>query len=189
MLAFFKHDEHAVISFRRADAVDAGDGSDDDDVAALEERTRGAHAQLVELVVDGGFLVDINVGGRNVGFRLIKIVVADEIFDGVLREKRFELVIKLRGESFVVRKHERGPVESFDQLGYCKCFAGARYAEEHLMLFAAFNAARKLFNGRGLITTWLIVAAQLEVHGRGLPARISATAETFIILLEAIRSI
>ena len=88
-----------------------------------------------------------------------------------------------------MRKNECGPIEGFDQLGYRKCFAGAGYAEEHLVLLAAFNAARKLFDGRGLVTAWLIVAAQLEVHGRGLPARISATAETFIILLEANRSI
>src|SRR5580658_70996 len=44
-----------------------------------------------------------------------------------------------------------------------------------------------MFDGRGLIAAWLIIAAQLEVHGMGLPARISGTAETFIILLDANR--
>ncbi len=57
--AFFEHDEHAVIGFGRADAVDAGDGGDDDDVATLEERASGAHAELVELIVDGGFFFDV----------------------------------------------------------------------------------------------------------------------------------
>jgi hypothetical protein len=42
-----------------------------------------------------------------------------------------------------------------------------------------------LVDGRGLVTAWLIVAAQLEVHGRGLPAQIPATAETLIILDDA----
>ncbi len=187
MLAFFKGDEHAVIRFRRADAVDAGDGGDDDDVAAFEEGARGAHPEFVELVVDGGFLVDVNVGGGNVSFGLVKIVIADEIFDGVFGEERFELVVELRGECFVVREDESGPVAGFDQLGHRKCFAGTGDAEQYLVLVAGFDAARELFDSRGLIATGLIIAAQLEVHGRGLPARISRTAETFIILLDANR--
>src|SRR5579872_1511372 len=108
VLAFFERDEHAVIGFGRTDAIDAGDGGDDDDVAALEEGARGAHAELIEFVVDGGFFVDVNVGGRDVGFGLIEIVVANEIFHGVFREERFELVIKLRGERFVVSEDESG---------------------------------------------------------------------------------
>ena len=34
---FFEHQHHAVIGFGRADAIDARDGGDDDDVAALEK--------------------------------------------------------------------------------------------------------------------------------------------------------
>ena len=37
LLAFFEEEEHAVVGFGRAEAVDAGDGGDDDDVAAFEE--------------------------------------------------------------------------------------------------------------------------------------------------------
>src|SRR5215469_10804284 len=103
LVAFFQHDQHAVIRFRRSEAVNAGDGGNNDDVAALEKRPGGAHAQFVEFVVDGGFFVDVQVGGRDVGFGLVVIVVADEIFDGVFRKERFELVVKLRGESLVVR--------------------------------------------------------------------------------------
>src|SRR5580658_10119 len=44
-----------------------------------------------------------------------------------------------------------------------------------------------MFDGRRLITARLVIATQLEVHGKGLPARISGTAETFIILLDANR--
>ena len=86
-LALFEHEHHAEIGFGRADAVDAGNGCDDDDVAALEERARGAHAQLVELVVDGGFLFDEGVARGDVGLGLVVVVVADEILDGILREE------------------------------------------------------------------------------------------------------
>src|SRR4029077_7528318 len=66
VLTFFEHHEHAVIRLRRAEAVDARDRGHDDDVAALEERASGAHAQLVQLVVDGGFFFDVDVCGGNV---------------------------------------------------------------------------------------------------------------------------
>ncbi len=77
------------------------------DVAALEKRTRRAHAQLVQLVVDRGFFFDVRVRGGNVRFRLVEIVVADEIFDRVLREKTFEFAVELRRERLVVRQHQR----------------------------------------------------------------------------------
>src|SRR6266851_7984576 len=168
VLAFFEHHEHAVIGFRRPEAVDAGHGGDDDDVAAFEERAGGAHAQLVELVVDGGFFFDVDVGGGNVGFGLVKIVVADEIFDGVLGKKAFEFVIKLGGQGFVVGEDERRAIHGFDDLGHREGLAGASDAEENLMLFAGIYAAHELVNGRGLVAARLVGAAQLELHERSL---------------------
>jgi len=35
--------------------------SDDDDVLASKRERSGAHAELVEFVVDGGFFFDVNV--------------------------------------------------------------------------------------------------------------------------------
>ena len=110
-LALLEHEQHAVIGLGRAEAVNAGDGGDDDDVAALEERARGAHAQLVELVVDRGFLFDVGVARGHVGFRLVVIVIADEIFDGVLREEGLEFVVELRGERLIVREDDRGAID------------------------------------------------------------------------------
>src|SRR6516162_9218941 len=40
LVAFFEHDQHAIVSLRRTEAVDARDRGDNDDVTALEERTR-----------------------------------------------------------------------------------------------------------------------------------------------------
>src|ERR1700733_4396997 len=91
-LAFFDQLHHAVIRFGGAESVNAGDGSDHDNVAAFEERARGAHAQLVELIVDGGFFFDVGVTGRNVSFGLVIIVIADEIFDGIVGKKRAKFV-------------------------------------------------------------------------------------------------
>ena len=122
--------------------------SDDDDVGAFEQRARRAHAQLVELVVDGGFFVDVDVGGGDVGFGLVKIVVADEIFDGVFGEKTLELVVELRRERFVVRQNQGGAIGGFDELGHREGFAGAGDAEQDLMFVAGFA-------GRGRAGRWL----------------------------------
>ena len=47
LLATLEEEEHAVVGFGAAEAVDATDGADDDGVAALEERARGGEAELV----------------------------------------------------------------------------------------------------------------------------------------------
>ena len=38
---FYEEEEHAVVCFGRAEAVDAGDGGDDDGVASFEEGAGG----------------------------------------------------------------------------------------------------------------------------------------------------
>jgi hypothetical protein len=110
LLAFFEQQQHAVVGFGRAEAVDAGDGADDDAVAAFEEGARGGEAELVELVVDGGFFFDVEVAGGDVGLGLVVVVVGDEVLDCVVGEELLELVIELRGERLVVREDERGAV-------------------------------------------------------------------------------
>ena len=165
-LALFEHEHHAVVRFGRADAVDAGDGGDDDDVAALEERARGAHAELVELVVDGGFLFDEGVARRNVGLGLVVVVVADEIFDGVLREEGFEFVVELRGERLVVREDDGGAIELLDHLRHREGLARAGDAEEDLVAVAVGCAADELRDGFGLVAAGFVVAGKLEFHVR-----------------------
>ena len=110
-LAFFEEQEHAVVGFGRAEAVDAGDGGDDDAVAAFEEGARGGEAELVEFLVDGGFLLDVEVAGGDVGFGLVVVVVGDEVLDGVVGEEGFELVVELGGEGLVVREDESGALD------------------------------------------------------------------------------
>ena len=51
-LAQFQGEGHRGVGFHRADAVDAGDGGDDDDVVALQQRARGRMAHAVDLLVD-----------------------------------------------------------------------------------------------------------------------------------------
>ena len=46
-LALFEEEEHAVVGFGGTQAVDAGDGTDDDGVAAFEEAAGGGEAEFI----------------------------------------------------------------------------------------------------------------------------------------------
>ena len=81
-------EEHPVVGLGRAEAVDAGDGRHDQDVAALEEAPGGGEAQPVDLLVDRGLLLDVGVRLRDVGLGLVVVVVGDEVLDGVARGRR-----------------------------------------------------------------------------------------------------
>ena len=91
-----------LVLLRRAEAVDAGHRGDDDDVPALEHGLGGGVPQAVDLIVDGGVLLDVGVGLRDVGFRLVVVVVGDEILHRVVREELAELRAELRRQRLVV---------------------------------------------------------------------------------------
>ena len=81
-------EQHPVVGLGRAEAVDAGDGRHDQDVAALEEAPGRGEAQPVDLLVDRGLLLDVGVRLRHVGLGLVVVVVGDEVLDGVARGRR-----------------------------------------------------------------------------------------------------
>ena len=147
LLALFEHQQHAVIGFGRAEAVDATHARDNDAVPAFEKRTGSGEAELVQLVVDGGFFFDVDIAGGHVGFRLIIVVITDEILDGIAREERLELVIKLRRQGLVVGQDERRTAGLFDQLGHGVGFAGAGDAEQQSDVF-------RRPAGRGRVDRW-----------------------------------
>ena len=122
---------HALVGLGRPDAVDAGDGGDHHDVAPLEERGGGGVPHAVDLVVDQRVLLDIGVRLRDVRFRLVVVVVGDEILHGVAGEERLELAVQLGGQRLVGRDHEGGPAQPGDHVGQREGLAAPRDAEEH----------------------------------------------------------
>jgi hypothetical protein len=59
----------------------------------------------------------------HVGFRLIVIVIGDEVLHCVLREEVPELAIELGGQGFVVGNDQGGKIEIFDDPGHGECLA------------------------------------------------------------------
>ncbi len=93
---------------------------------------------------------------RDIGLGLVIIVVRDEVLDRVIGKKLAELRAQLRGERFIVRKHERRTVEPLDNACHREGLARARDAEEHLFVKAVFYPAHKRFYRLGLIARWRI---------------------------------
>ena len=109
-------DGRAVVD-RRAEAVDARHGGDDDHVAPLEERVGRGVAEPVDLVVARRVLLDVRVAPRQVRLGLVVVEVADEVLDRVVREELAELGVELRGERLVVGEDQGRPVDLLDDLG------------------------------------------------------------------------
>ena len=175
LLAFFEHHQHAVVGFRRADAVDAAYAGDDDAIAALEQRAGGGETQFIEFFVDGGFFFDVDVAGGNVGFGLIVIVVADEVLDGVRREIAFEFLIQLRGQRLVVRQHQGRAIGGLDHFGHGEGLARAGDSKQNLVLVTVAQAAQERFNSSGLVASRLIVDPEPEGHPSIIKERANAT--------------
>ena len=147
------------------------------DVAALEERSRGREPHAIDLVVDRRFLLDVRVARRNVGFRLVVVVVADEVLDRVLRKEAAEFLEELRGQGLVVRHHQRRPVHARDGLGHRVGLARPGHAEQHLMLVAAVQSFDQLRHGAHLVATELEVGDEVEAIVKGRHSGAGAIAD------------
>jgi hypothetical protein len=100
-VALLQLEGHGGIGLDVANAIDAGDGGDDHHVVTLEKGPRGRVAHAVDLLVDGGFLLDIGVAAGHIGLRRVVVVVGDEIFDRVVGEEVLHLAVELGGEGLV----------------------------------------------------------------------------------------
>ena len=73
--------------------------------------------QFLNLVVNGQILLNICVCGRNVGLRLVVIVVGDKIFHCIFREKLLELAVELGRERLVVAQYQGWAVQLIEHVG------------------------------------------------------------------------
>ena len=61
----------------------------------------------VNLIIDRRILLDKSIAGRNVRFRLVVVVITDEIFHSVLGEKLLHFLRQLRSEALVWSEYQR----------------------------------------------------------------------------------
>ena len=139
-LAALDRKRHRRIGLDRADTVDARYRGDDDDVVAFQERARRRVPHAVDLLVDRGILLDIGVGARDIGFRLVVIVIADEIFDGVVGKETPELAVELCRQRLVGREDQGRALRLLDHLRHREGLARTGHAEQHLGAVVAAHA-------------------------------------------------
>ena len=160
--AYLQDQGHPGVGLRRAQAVDAGDAGHDDHVPPLEKRRGGRVAQAVDLLVDGGVLLDVGIGFGDVGLGLVVVVVGDEVVDGVVGEELLEFVVELGGEGFIVGDHKRGLLHVLYHVSNRERLSGSRGPEEGLVPEAPEHAFGELRDGPGLVAPGLEVRHQLE---------------------------
>lgn len=95
-----------------AHGVDAADRRDDNHVPPLPKRCRRAVAEAVDFLVDGGVLLDVGVRRCDIRFRLIVIIIGNEIFHRTVGEERPELRAELRRQRLLC---------AITSVGRCTC--------------------------------------------------------------------
>src|SRR4029077_7808581 len=144
-----------AIAPRISKSVDGGDCCHDDYVVALHETGCRAQPQPVDILVDRRILLDVRIGRRDVRFRLVIVVVRDEVLDRIVREKALQLTVQLRRESLVVGEHERRTSEISDDVRDRHRLSGSGHAEQGLEPVAPVESLRQLRNRSWLVTRGL----------------------------------
>ena len=55
----------------------------------------------INLFINRCLFFNIGIGSRNIGFRLIVVIIGDEIFDRIVWKEGFHLAIKLRRQGLI----------------------------------------------------------------------------------------
>jgi len=142
---------HAAIFPGRTEAIDTGYTGHDYYVLPLQEGTGGGMAHAVYGVVYRGVFGDISIGLRYIGFRLIIVVVADEVFYGIFGKKLFEFIEELGGQGLVGGYNKRWPFRPGNDVGHGKGLAGTGNTEEYLVFIAFLQGMGEGFNGLRLV--------------------------------------
>ena len=160
--AFLHINHHPLIDLGRPQAVNAGDGGYDDDVAPLEKGVSGGVPQLVYVIVDQGVFFDIGIGMGNVGFRLIVVIIADEVFHRIPGKKIAEFGIQLSRQGLVVSDDQGRYLDVRYDICHGEGLAGTGDPQEDLMRLGLQDAFRQFSDGLNLVALGLEGANQLK---------------------------
>ncbi len=152
-----KTNQQAMIGLWRAKPVNTGNRSDDQNITPGQQTARSTMPQLINLLVDRGILLNVGVCRGNVSFRLVVVVIRNEILDGIIREEFLEFTVKLGSQGFIRRKNQSWSLNLHHHVGHGKGFAGTGNPKENLVEVATANTLDQLSDGLRLIPLWLEV--------------------------------
>lgn len=93
--------------------------------------------QTFHVIVDGAVFFDVGIGLRDIRFRLVVVIVRNEVLDGVVRQHFPELVGQLCREGLVGCHDERRPLQALDEPGRRGRLTGTGGTEEYHVLLPA----------------------------------------------------
>ncbi|MNZ13788.1 hypothetical protein D3C78_306950 [compost metagenome] len=140
------------------------------------------------MVVDRGVLLDIGVGGRYVGFRLVIVVVGNEVFDGVIRKEGAELAVKLCRQRLVGRQNQRRALNLGDDVGDAEGLPRPGHTQQRLVRKAGFQPFHHLANGLRLVAGGLEAGDKLKLRHADLDFGCDTCAERASYLVESVRA-
>ncbi len=153
---------HGRIGFDRTDTIDTGDRGDNDHIIPFQNGAGGRVAHPVDLLIDRRVLLDEGIGARHIGFRLVVVVIGDEILDGIIRKEGLELAIELGGQGLVVRHDQGRTLGLLDDLGHGEGFTRSGHPQQNLIMLALGYAFQQVGDGARLIAGRLIGGSETE---------------------------
>ena len=149
---------------RFSQPVDTGDGSHHNHVPPFQQGTGGGQAQAVNLVIYGGVFGDIGIRMGDIRLRLVVVIVADEIFHGVVGKKLLKLRAQLGGKGLVMGQHQRGTLHALDHFRHGEGLSGTGHAQQDLFFQPVLDARRQRVNCLRLVPGGLVFRYDFEFH-------------------------
>ncbi len=161
---------HLQVGPRVPQAIDRRNRRHDDTVRALQQGLGGRQSHLFDLLIDGGILLNIGIGGRHIGLRLIIVIVGNKVFHSILREQFPHLTVQLRRQGLVRCQHEGRTPRMLDNIGNGKGLARAGNPEQHLGGQALIQPPGQCPDGLRLVARRRVSQLYLEVCVHGIRA-------------------
>ena len=104
------------------------------------------------MLIDRRVFLDIRITRRNVGFRLIVVVIGYEVFDRVIGEELPHLSIKLGSESLVRCQDQSRSPKLGDDMSHRKGLPGTGDTKQCLERLAGMNTLKQFTDCLRLVT-------------------------------------
>ena len=86
----------------------------------------GAVPHHINFFIDRCFFIDVSVALGYVGFRLVVIIVADEVLHGVVGKQFFKFFVELCSQCFIMGYHQGWFLYFVDYIGHGEGFTRTR---------------------------------------------------------------
>ena len=146
---------HAIVFFRVTQTIDTGYAGNNNNILPFHQCRCGRVTQFIDFFIDCGIFLNIGIGAGHIGFRLIVIIITDEILYRVFREKFLQFIIKLGCQCFIMGNDQRGFLYFFNDVCHGKGFPGTRYPHQSLKFQSILKSIGYFFDSLGLVASGL----------------------------------